>query len=156
MSGIEVDVMLKGQEHRLSEAIELVDQNNEKRVKAQSTSFNAELKDLKVVARERHVLFVQDLKKVREDINMKIEELCEDMAKEIAALEHNYSSLHKKVDIIVDVVTNYVTLYESLLLKVDKKVEANVKSFGNIDNLLVELKGLVLKSSFVSYSLITP
>lgn len=52
MFGIEVDVMLKGQEHRIHEAIDLVDQNNEKRVKAHSTSFNAKLKELKVVAKK--------------------------------------------------------------------------------------------------------
>ena len=91
-----------------------MDKSNELRIKAQSRSFNGALTDLKAIARERHVLFIQDVKKVREDVNPKIEELCEDMAKEVTLLEHNYSSLLKKVDIIVDVVPqimNGIVLY---------------------------------------------
>ena len=53
--------------------------NNEIRVKAQSSTFNSNLLDLKVVAKERHVLFIQDVKKVREDVNFKLQELKEDM-----------------------------------------------------------------------------
>ena len=41
-------------------------------------------------------------------MNLKIKELRSEIAKELAALDHNYSSLHMKVDIIVDVVTNVV------------------------------------------------
>ncbi|CAI9303071.1 unnamed protein product [Lactuca saligna] len=46
-------------------------------------------------------------------------------------------------------------MYESLLPKVAIKVDETDTNFGNIDNLLVELKGLVLKSSFFSSSIIT-
>ncbi|CAI9275783.1 unnamed protein product [Lactuca saligna] len=92
--GIEVDVLLKGHKHRLQHSIDLVDQNNEKRVKAHSDLFTYELKVLKDVAMERYVLFIQDVKKVSEDVNLKIEELHEDMGKEVAKLNHNYSSLH--------------------------------------------------------------
>ncbi|KAL7591384.1 hypothetical protein Lser_V15G33665 [Lactuca serriola] len=54
------------------------------------------------------------------------------MAKEIATLDHTYSSLLKKM------------------------AEEEVKSFGNVDKLLAVLKGLVLKSRFVSSLLISP
>lgn len=103
-------------------------------------SFNHELKELKAVAKERHLLFVQDVKKVREDVNLKIEELRVDMAKEIADLDHNYSSLHTKVGIIADVVTKVVEMYNSLLPKVYKKVEVDAQSFGKIKETLSNLK----------------
>lgn len=45
------------------------------------------------------------------------------MAKEVAELPHNYSSLHTKVDIIAAVVTKFVESYTSLLLIVDTKSE---------------------------------
>lgn len=61
------------------------------------------------------MLFVQDVKTVRENVNLKTEELRADMAKEIAALDHIYSSLHKKVDIIVDAITKVVEWYNYLL-----------------------------------------
>ena len=36
-----------------------------------------------MVTKERHVLFVQEVKKVREDVNLQIRELREDMQKEV-------------------------------------------------------------------------
>ncbi|CAI9296673.1 unnamed protein product [Lactuca saligna] len=40
-----------------------------------------------MVAKERHVLFVQDVKKVREDVNFKLQELREDMEKKYRLFE---------------------------------------------------------------------
>ena len=60
------------------------------------------VKELKQVAKERHFLFILDVKKVREDVNFMLQELREDMAKEIASVHQDYGSLHKKVDIICD------------------------------------------------------
>lgn len=41
------------------------DRNNEKRVTSLKSTFEGDLKDLKNVAKEIHVLFIQDVKKVR-------------------------------------------------------------------------------------------
>lgn len=92
---------------------------------------------MKFVARERHVLFVNDVKTVRENVNLKNEELREEMAKKIVALNHNYSSLHTKIDIIVFAVTKFVEWYNSLLPKVDKMATDEIISFGNIEKVLV-------------------
>ncbi|CAI9282602.1 unnamed protein product [Lactuca saligna] len=131
----------KGQKHHLQDKLDQMDKCNKLRIKALPESFNGALTDLKAIAREGHVLVVQNVKKVREDVIQKIEELHEDMEKEVVALEHNYYSLHKKVDIIVDVVTKYETLYEALLLKVATKFDENNMSLSKIDTMLVELKG---------------
>ncbi|CAI9287037.1 unnamed protein product [Lactuca saligna] len=85
-----------------------------------------QVKALKDVSKERHVLLIQDVKKVRKDVNLKIQELREDMGKEVATLNHNYSSLHQKVDIIVGVVTNFVTLYQDLVPKFDKMDDVDI------------------------------
>lgn len=61
VSGIEVDVMLNVQEMKLCEVIEEINRNNEKRVKAQSSSFDGEIINLQSIARERNVLFVKDV-----------------------------------------------------------------------------------------------
>ena len=64
VSGIKVDVMLKAVEHRLQHKIDVNDKNNELRLKAQNYLYTSSLKELRNVAKERHVLFVQDVKKV--------------------------------------------------------------------------------------------
>ena len=109
-----------------------------------------------MVVNKGHVLFVQEVKTVREDVNRKIEELRADMEKEIMALTYNYSSLLVKFDMIVEGVTKVVSWYNSTALKLDQKVEGDVASFGNISKLLNDLKGQV--SEFVSSSstLLTP
>ncbi|CAI9285209.1 unnamed protein product [Lactuca saligna] len=116
ISKIEVDVMLKAQELRLRDELEILDRNNEKHVKAQSSSFDQELKELKVVPKEKHILFVQDVKKVREDVNLKLEELRVDIAKEVAAISHDYSIIPKNVDIIADAVTDVIGSSSSLTI----------------------------------------
>ncbi|CAI9286231.1 unnamed protein product [Lactuca saligna] len=80
ISSLEVDMLLKHQENRLSEAIQDVDRNNETMVKNQSSTFACDLKELKAVAKERHILFVQDVKKVWEYVNLKLQELRKDIA----------------------------------------------------------------------------
>ncbi|CAI9299544.1 unnamed protein product [Lactuca saligna] len=156
VSSLEVDIILKCQKHRLHEAISDVDRNTEKRVKAQSLNFTYDLIELKVVAKGRHFLFIQDVKKVREDVNFKLQELREDMGKEIDVLQQDYSSLHQKVDIITDIVTMFSKLYEALGPRVEHMAVDDVQSFLSINQLLVLLKDLVLKTSMVSSLLITP
>lgn len=61
--------MLKALELRMHKQMDNLDKNNELRVKAQAKSFDGELRKLKDVVEERHVLFVKDVKTVREDVN---------------------------------------------------------------------------------------
>lgn len=155
VSGIEVHVMLKAQELRLQNKLDQMDKCNELQEKARSDSFNGDLKVLKAVAQECHVLFVQEVKTVCANVNLNIEELCNDMAKEVADLTHNYSSLHTKVDINVDAVTKVIEWYISLAPKIKKKAEVDVQSFKKLDKLLGDLKDLVSKSGSSSSSLLT-
>lgn len=88
-------------------------------MKTQSSTFNSYLLDLKAAERERHILFIQDVKKVREDVNLKIQELRDDMVKEVEVVHHDYAYLHQKVDLLADVVKKFDKLYEDLNPKVE-------------------------------------
>ncbi|CAI9291042.1 unnamed protein product [Lactuca saligna] len=57
VSGIEVDVMLKAQEHRLQNKFHQMDKCNDVQIKVESVSFNGALKDLKTVSR-KHMFFL--------------------------------------------------------------------------------------------------
>lgn len=110
VSSLEVDTMLKmfeamvvskvsgmvrDLESRIVEKVDHNDQNNELRVNSQNSKFMGEVKDLKRLEKERHILFVQDVKKVREDVNLQIRELHEHMQKEIVGVQQDYASLNQ-------------------------------------------------------------
>ncbi|CAI9269825.1 unnamed protein product [Lactuca saligna] len=109
-----VSGMLKSSETVLMEKVDYSDQTTELHLKNQRSDFLGEVKDLRSVEKERHVLFFQEVKKVREDMNSKIQQLHEEMNKEIISVQHDYASLHQKVDMICDAVTKFVKMYEGL------------------------------------------
>ncbi|CAI9282846.1 unnamed protein product [Lactuca saligna] len=131
-------------------------ESNELRVKAQSKTFNSAFRDLKDIAKARHVLHVQYVKTVRENVNFKIHELRDDMANELSVLNHNHSTLHMKLDIIVDSITKAIEWYNSLVPKFDKKVELDATSFGDMAKLIAELKELLPKSGSLTSLIFTP
>ena len=96
-----------------------MDKNNELGVNSKSSTFNEELRDLKRVAKERHVLFVQDVKTVCEDVNRKLEEMKVNVSTELSDLDNKYSSILEKVDIIAAEVTKFVQTHQSLVRKFD-------------------------------------
>ncbi|CAI9280545.1 unnamed protein product [Lactuca saligna] len=107
------------------------------------------------MVKEDIFLYVETTKQAREDVNLKLEELRVDMAKEVDAISHDFSTLHTKVDIIAAVMTNVVKWYQSLLPKVNKIAELNTQSFSKVEDSLINHKDLVLKIGSSS-SQITP
>ncbi|CAI9284142.1 unnamed protein product [Lactuca saligna] len=77
------------------------------------------------------------------------------MMKDIATLDHNYSTIHNKVDIIVGAMAKAVELYTSLGVKLDLKAEVDANSFGSVEKLLKELKDLLLKCDFSKSSVVS-
>ena len=59
-----VSCMIKDSESRLLEKVDICDHSNEMRVNSQKSKFEGDLKDLRMATNERHILFVQDVKKV--------------------------------------------------------------------------------------------
>ncbi|CAI9263199.1 unnamed protein product [Lactuca saligna] len=74
ITSMEVDSLMKVNQNDIS---------TENRINSLRSDFVKDLKDLKLVTKERHVLFIQEVKKVREDVNLQIRELREDMTKEM-------------------------------------------------------------------------
>ena len=146
--------MIQDSKASVLEKVDLNDQTNDNRMSSQRKDFLHEVKELKVVTRERHVLYVQEVKKVREDVNLQITELQEDMQKEVQVVQQDYASMNKKVDTIYDVVTRFVKLYETMNPRVINLSKQVAKHFGELVTSLKELKELSVKQ--VSSSLITP
>ncbi|KAL7612549.1 hypothetical protein Lser_V15G06652 [Lactuca serriola] len=93
ISVMEVDVMIKGAEKRIMEKVDQSEKNNELRIQAQGSNFSSAVKDLKAVAKERHVLFVQDVKKVREDVNFKLQELKSEIIVEVSSKVQKFADV---------------------------------------------------------------
>lgn len=62
--GIEVDVLLKSQEHRLKTAMEQIETKHEERLKCHVENFQYEVKEIREVAKEIQSLFVEEVQKV--------------------------------------------------------------------------------------------
>ncbi|CAI9285071.1 unnamed protein product [Lactuca saligna] len=146
--------MLKDSECRIIEKLDHNDQNSELQVNSLDTKFFGTVKDLQAVAKERHTLFVLDVKKVREDVNFKLQELREEMTKEVTVVQKDYASLHQKFDIIANVVTKFVPLYEAMTPQLSNLSTQETKNLTELSSQLTELKGLIMKSR--SSSFITP
>ncbi|CAI9290737.1 unnamed protein product [Lactuca saligna] len=84
---MEVGVLLKSQEDRLKAAMEQIESNPEESVKHHVETFQNEFKVLHEVAKERHVLFVEEVKQVQEYVNLKVESLNSKMSKEVTKFE---------------------------------------------------------------------
>ncbi|CAI9261665.1 unnamed protein product [Lactuca saligna] len=64
--------LIRDSESRVLEKVDHNDISTENRINSLRFDFVTEVKDLKIVTKERHVLFVQEVKKVREDVNLQI------------------------------------------------------------------------------------
>ncbi|CAI9261907.1 unnamed protein product [Lactuca saligna] len=106
--------LIRDSESRILEKTDQNDSSTENRINSLRSDFLKEVKDLKTVTKERHVLFVQEVKKVREDVNMQIRELRETMTKEVQHIQQGYESAHQKIDIICDAVVQCVQMFEQI------------------------------------------
>ncbi|CAI9286399.1 unnamed protein product [Lactuca saligna] len=149
MSGI-----LRDTESRILEKVDQNDQNIELRVNSFNYKYVGAVKELTNVQKQRHTLFVMDVKKVREDGNLKLQDLRDDMVREVAVVQNDYATPHKKFDIICDVVTKYVTLCESLIPQITQLSTTDNQQFGEVISMLKDLKESVLKPT--TSSIITP
>ncbi|KAL7609544.1 hypothetical protein Lser_V15G13888 [Lactuca serriola] len=142
ISAMEVDIMIKGAEKHILEKVDQSDKNNELRVQAQGNNFTTTLKDLKAANKERHLLFIQDVKKVREDVNFKIQELKSDIAKDLQAVNTRQEDLHKQVAEISSQLHNLNNIPVA-----DDQKAATMEKFDILIKLVTELKSAVLQSS---------
>lgn len=94
--------------------MEHIEQKHEECLKLYVENFQYDVTKLRGIAKERRVLFIEQVKKVEESIKS-------EMSKEVEKVEHNYSSLHSKVDIIANTIKKLVEYYTLFSTKLDAK-----------------------------------
>ncbi|CAI9295433.1 unnamed protein product [Lactuca saligna] len=146
--------MIKDTESKILEKVDQSDHTTELRINSFNSKYVGAVKEFTNVQKERHTLFVMDVKKVREDAKLKLQELHDDMVKEFVAVQHDYATLHKKVDIICDAVMKYVKLYEILSPQITQLSTTDNQQFGELISMLKDLKESMLKPA--SSLIITP
>ncbi|CAI9288637.1 unnamed protein product [Lactuca saligna] len=75
---------------------------------------------------------------------------------QVVKLDHNYSVLNTKVDIVPAAVTKVVEFHSFLRTKIDKKSEYDSQSFAKLEELLGSLKELLSKLGSSLQSSISP
>ncbi|CAI9274653.1 unnamed protein product [Lactuca saligna] len=144
-----VSGMLKDTESRILEKLDHTDQKTELRVNSLYSKFVGAVKEFKNVQKERHTLFVLDVIKVREDVNFKLQELRDDMVKEVDSVKKDYATRQKKVDIICDAVIKYAKLYESLSPQISQLSTSDSQQFGGGSFIIKGNKRLGAQACFV-------
>lgn len=142
MSGVEVEYLIKEAEKHILEKVDQVDKNTELRIQAQGSTFSGVVKELKAVTKERHVLFVQDVKKVREDVNFKIHELKNEIAKELKDIHSQHLEVLKQVDVVATELNKVVT---APILEANHK--ETKEKFDQLLKMVTDLKQVVSQSS---------
>ncbi|CAI9299054.1 unnamed protein product [Lactuca saligna] len=138
VSGIEVDVLLRSQEHRLKVVIEQIESKYEERVKHHVENFQSEFKQLREVAEEQHILFFEEVKKVQEYINLKVESLKSELLKEVTKVEQCHLSLQTKLNVFSEEIRKLVENFTAFSIK-DPQV------FTKTEDFLARLKESILK-----------
>ncbi|CAI9279940.1 unnamed protein product [Lactuca saligna] len=77
------------------------------------------------------------------------------MTKEVAKVDHNYSNLYTKVDIVTDVVKKTTEFSTTLITKVDFQSEYGSNGFVKLEELLSNVKALISKINVSPSSLVS-
>ncbi|CAI9286844.1 unnamed protein product [Lactuca saligna] len=97
VSRIEVDVLLQAQENRLRMVIEKIESQHEECLKRHLGNFQYEVKDLRSVAKERYILFVEEVVEFYNSIITKVDSKIESDSKVFAKLEGFLGSLKESL-----------------------------------------------------------
>ncbi|CAI9285895.1 unnamed protein product [Lactuca saligna] len=87
MSGVEVEYLLKSQESHLRSMVENIEKQQVERLKIHDDKFEYEVKKLCDVAKERHEILVEQVKAIKESLDLKMTNLKAEIAKEVEKLE---------------------------------------------------------------------
>lgn len=67
-----------------------IESSHEERLKRQAGNVQSEVKDMRAVAKERHILFVGKVQKAEMVANLQVQAIRTEMSKEIVILDHKY------------------------------------------------------------------
>ncbi|CAH1416916.1 unnamed protein product [Lactuca virosa] len=142
LTGIEREYLLKAQEIRFLSLVEGIEQKQAERLVIHSKSFDYEIQKLCDVAKERHDLFVEQVSKMKESVDLKIVELKFELSKEVQKMEKNYTLLHGKVDVNVTVVTKLVEFNSEYMNKLEVKSEKDSQVFKKMEKSVIKNQGV--------------
>ncbi|CAI9267456.1 unnamed protein product [Lactuca saligna] len=132
--------MLKSQENRLKLAMEKIEKQHGDRLKDHACNFENEVTKLHDIAKERHEIFLEQVKKLEDSVNLQVVELKSEMSKEVDKIEKNYSLLHGMDDVNVDAIKKLVEYKNLYSTKLDAKSEQDSKVFEKLEEFLGSLK----------------
>lgn len=107
--------------------MEKTERQHEDHLKLHASNFKYEVQKLHDVAKEHHIFFVGEMKKVEESVNQKVEALMSEMSNKVSKMDQTHLSLHGKIDVIVDAIKKLMEYYTSFTTKFDTKTEADSK-----------------------------
>lgn len=160
MSGVEVEYLLESQESCLRSMVEKNEKKQAERMKIHADEFEYMIKKLCGVLKEHHEIFVEQVKTIKESLDLKMMDLKAEMAKEVEKLEKSHFVLHGKVDIVADVIVKLVEYNYDYSTKLDVKTTSDSKVFEKLEEVLSSIKESVSQfalsnQSFVSQEAIT-
>ncbi|CAI9302880.1 unnamed protein product [Lactuca saligna] len=108
---------------------------------------------LRDVSKEGHDLFVQQLTKMKEYVDLKMAEIKLEMATEVEKMEKKYTLLHRKVDVIATAITKLVEFNIDYSTKLEEKSEKDSRVFVKLEEFLSSIKESILKVDLLNSSL---
>ncbi|CAI9286228.1 unnamed protein product [Lactuca saligna] len=133
MSGKQIKIL----NHKLNSLLQIQDD-----IGGRNTIIGIE--ELRLVAKEHHLLFIEEVKKVQESVNLNVKALKFEMSKEVAKIEHNHSILHDKIDVVVDAIKKLVEHYISFTSKFHVNIDVDSKMLSSLEtNLKAELSPIL-------------
>ncbi|CAI9290648.1 unnamed protein product [Lactuca saligna] len=88
-----VSCTIKDSESRILEKVDHADQTLELRINSFNSKYVGVVKELNNIQKEGHTLFVMGVKKVREDVNLKLQVLFYDTVREVAVVQKDDANL---------------------------------------------------------------
>ncbi|CAH1449341.1 unnamed protein product [Lactuca virosa] len=145
VTGVEMDYLLKSQESRLRNLIEVVEPKQEERLVTHSKSFYYEIQKLRDVAQERHEFFMEKVNATKESLDLKVSKIKSLMSEEVKKLEENYKLLHGKVDVIIGAITHLVKFDNEYTKEFQANSKPDEKVFEKVEEFLSGIKDTFLK-----------
>ncbi|CAH1421301.1 unnamed protein product [Lactuca virosa] len=108
VTGVEMEYLLKSRENCFRSLVESLEQKQVERLVVHSKSFDYEIQKLCDVAKERHDIFIEQITKMKDLVDLKVVELKSEMAKEVEKMEKNYTLLHSKVDVVATAIKKLI------------------------------------------------
>ncbi|CAH1447301.1 unnamed protein product [Lactuca virosa] len=112
-----MEYLLRSQENHFRSLVESLEQKKVESLVVHSKRFDYEIQKLRDVAKEHHDIFVEQVMKMKEFVDLKVAELNSEMAKEVEKMEKNYTFLHIIFDVVATVITKMVDFNTDYLNK---------------------------------------